>query len=171
MSSKETTAFLELSITGLIVLIAIALFWDSLSLPESLREPLGSAKIPQAVCVIVIIFSAILIVRSVKVIATERAMRMNVKDGTEKEMKTETLAFRSRGDLAVKVFLIAVAYVALIQTQWISSKILTPVFLGTAILTLNEFRRTAIVPAILIALVIGLGTNFLFTDFFYIDLP
>ena len=48
MSSKETTAFLELSITGLIVLIATALFWDSLSLPESLREPLGSAKIPQA---------------------------------------------------------------------------------------------------------------------------
>ena len=171
MSKKETTAFLEIAITGLIVLIAAALFWDSLDLPESLREPLGSATIPQAVCVIVIIFCIILIVRSAKVVAGERGKRAAETNATAKTVAAQTPEFRPRSDLAVKVFLIAVAYVALIQTKWIPSEILTPLFLGSAILTLNEFRRTALVPAFVIALVIGLGTNFLFTDFFYVDLP
>jgi hypothetical protein len=171
MSSEETTAFLEISIIGLIVLVATALIWDSIGLPESLREPLGSATIPRVVCVIVIFFCAILIVRSVKSILSERAKRTGVKGSTKQTIAAEAPAFRRRGDLAIKVFLIAVAYVALIQTKWVSSMILTPLFLGSAILMLNEFRRTTIIPAILIALVIGLGTNFLFTDFFYVDLP
>ena len=171
MTEKEKTAFLEIGVISLIILIAGALFWDSLGLPESLREPLGSATIPQIVCVIVVFFCTILITRSVKIITGERAKRSRETDSLHPTMAETQPTYRRRGDLAVKVFLIAVAYVALIQTQWVSSKILTPVFLGIAILTLNEFRKTAIVPAVVIALVIGLGTNYLFTDFFYVDLP
>lgn len=171
MSEQETTAYLEIGFTGLIVFITGALFWDSLGLPESLREPLGSATIPRVVCVIVIAFCSTLITRSVKAINRERAKRTEEADVPSSVEPDKQPAYRRRGDLAVKVFLIALAYVALIQTQWVSSKILTPVFLGSAILTLNEFRKSAFIPAIVIALVIGLGTNFLFTDFFYVDLP
>ena len=171
MSEKETTAYLEIGVIGLVVLIAAALFWDSLGLPESLREPLGSATIPQVVCVIVIVFCGILLIRSVRVVTAEREQRTRETDEPGEMIKGEKSIYRRRGDLAVQVFLIAVAYVALIQTKWVSSMILTPLFLGSAILTLNEFRKNAIIPAILIALVIGLGTNFLFTDFFYVDLP
>lgn len=171
MSEKETTAYLEIGVIGLVVIIAAALFWDSLDLPESLREPLGSATIPQVVCVIVIFFCAILLMRSVRVVTAERVQRTREPVEPGKTVKGEKPVYRRRGDLAVQVFLIGVAYVALIQTKWVPSMILTPLFLGSAIMVLNEFRKTAIIPAILIALVIGLGTNFLFTDFFYVDLP
>ena len=121
MSELETTAYLEIGVTGLIVFIAGALFWDSLGLPESVREPLGSATIPRIVCAIVIVFCAILITRSVKVIASERAKRTTDADVSSGAEPGKKLVYRRRGDLAVQVFIIAVAYVALIQTQWISS--------------------------------------------------
>ena len=146
-------------------MIASALVWDSLDLPESLREPLGSATIPQVVCGIVIAFCAILIVRSARILVRERGRRSDVK------ATPKVAAFRRRFDLAAWVFLLAVAYVALMQTRLIPSEILTPAFLGAAILILNGFRRAAILPALVIALVVGLGTNLLFTDFFYVDLP
>ena len=164
MSEKERTAYLEIAITGLLAVISAALIWDSLDLPESLREPLGSATIPQVVCGLVIVFCAILIVRSLRIIARERGR-------SEAERAPETTAFRRRFDLAAWVFVLAVVYVALMQSRLIPSEILTPAFLGGAILILNGFRRAAILPALVIALVVGLGTNLLFTDFFYVDLP
>ena len=165
MSEKERTAYLEIAITGLLTVIAAALIWDSFDLPESLREPLGSATIPQVVCGIVIVFCVILIIRSTRILARERSQ----KGGAEPAPKAT--AFRRRFDLAGWVFVMAVVYVALMQIRLIPSEILTPAFLGGAILILNGFRRAAILPALVIALVVGLGTNLLFTDFFYVDLP
>ena len=167
MSQKETMAFLEILVAGVIILVCAALFWDSMSLPESAREPLGSAAIPQVVCAIVALFCAIMIFRSARAVMEERAARADADIAADPEAPP----VRRRFDLAIKVFTVAVIYVALMQSRWVPSEILTPLFLGGAILILNEFRREAIIPAVAVALGIGLGTNFLFTDFFFVDLP
>lgn len=167
MSQRETSAILEISISILFVVLAAALFVDSLDLPESLREPLGSSSVPQVVCLLVIGFSVALIFRSARIVVKERARRATNASASSPQAPL----FRKRLDLAAKVFVGATIYVALMQTRLLPSELLTPLFLGSSIIMLTEFRRSALLPAIVVAIVIGLGTNYLFTDFFYIDLP
>lgn len=167
MSKERSSAILEIVFAlGLVVVVA-AVFWNSLSLPKSLREPLGSSTVPQIVCVIIALFCIVLIVRSVRVLVTS---------GTEPSTKRpEAVAAAQphtpRPALAVAVFGLAVVYVALLQTRSIPTSVLTPALLAASILLLNGFRRAAILPTAVVALAIGITVPLIFSGFFQVNLP
>ena len=166
MSKERSSAILEIVFAlGLVVVVA-AVFWNSLSLPKSLREPLGSSTVPQIVCVIIALFCIVLIVRSVRVLVTS---------GTEPSTKRpEAVAVQPhtpRPALAVAVFGLAVVYVALLQTRSIPTSVLTPALLGASILLLNGFRRAAILPTAVVALAVGITVPLIFSGFFQVNLP
>ena len=163
MTERQSAATLELLVYGAILFAAVAIFWATLDLPASRREPLGSSSIPQAVSAIVGVFCLILMIRSVRVLRAGGAPASPPEKGDN--------SYRRRYDLALGGFVLAIVFAFLIQARWVPAEILTPVFLGTGMLMLNGFRRRAILPSLVIAVVVGLATTYAFKNFFYIDLP
>lgn len=168
MSDKHAAARLELSIYAVLLCIVTAIFWSTLDLPASTREPLGSATIPQVVSVIVGIFCVILMLRSWR---AQRGARPPSAVTPQTQAGEGPPAFRSRTDKAAICFSLAVAFAFVLEQRLVSAAILTPAFLLALMLVLQGFRLRALLPSVVIALIVGIGTTYVFKNFFYIDLP
>jgi len=166
MPNARSTAILEIVVYGVIILIAGAVFINAMGLPVSNREPLGSASIPQAVCVLIAVLCAILLLRAV---ATLRAT--STEASARPASETTAPSYVRRYDLSLTLFVLAIAFTVILQERWVKAEILTPAFLTAGILVLNRFRPKAIIPSLLIGVVVGLATTYVFKNFFYIDLP
>lgn len=189
MSRKEMLALTEICFVVFVTVLALAVFISSLSLPVSLREPLGSSTMPQIVCGIVILFCIILLIRSLRLVVHERRMRASkhhageggfstaggapasdMAAGTPEDPGTAT-SLPPRGKTAIAIFLLAIAYAAVLETRQIPAYLLTPVILFMSIYALNDFRRASIIPTLIIAAVVGTSVPIIFTDFFNVNLP
>lgn len=166
MSNARSTAILEIVVYGVIILIAGAVFINAMGLPVSNREPLGSASIPQAVCVLIAFLCAILLLRAVATLRTTRADVPAKPSGAE-----AAPSYVRRYDLSLALFVLAIAFTVILQERWVKAEILTPTFLTAGILILNRFRPRSIIPSVVIGVVVGLATTYVFKNFFYIDLP
>lgn len=166
MPNSRSTAILEIFVYGAIILIAAAVFINAMGLPVSNREPLGSASIPQIVCVLIALLCAILLLRAV---ATLRATSAGASARPAGESAAPS--YVRRYDLSLALFVLAIAFTIILQERWVKAEILTPAFLTAGILILNRFRPRSIIPSVVIGVVIGLVTTYVFKNFFYIDLP
>lgn len=164
MSDKPATARLELLVYAVLLCIAIAVFWSTLDLPTSTREPLGSASIPQIVSVIIGIFCVILILRAL------RAQR-EAAAALGPESVTAPSAYRRRTDKALICFGLALVFAFALDQRLVNAAILTPAFLLAMMLVLKGLSLRSIFPCIVIALIVGISTTYVFKHFFYIDLP
>jgi len=171
VSHRESSAILEILFVLAWTLIAIAVFWESLSLPRSLREPLGSATMPQIVCGIIIVFCAVLLVRSVRVLVQERRLRLSAGPAVRPQRAEAPETAAPRLLLAGSIFLFGLIYVALLQARLVPAYLLTPALLLVSFLTLYNFRRSAVLPAILVAGIVGTAVPLIFTEFFSVNLP
>lgn len=160
ISELRKNAYIEIAVALLLATISLAFFWSSLELPAPRREPLGSAAVPQIVCGCILVFCGLIALKAARVLRT-------VPPAAEEARVTH----RRRGDLAFKLMALTLIIIAVLQTRVVPNEILTPAYLMISMLVLNEFRRAAWIPSLLLALGIGLVTDYLFTDFFYIDLP
>lgn len=170
MSDKPTTARLELFVYAVLLCIVTAIFWSTLDLPTSTREPLGSASIPQIVSVIVAIFCVILILRSLRAQRTAAAPAAE-PEAVETVDVTAPSAYRRRTDKAAICFALALIFAFALDQRLINAAILTPAFLLAMMLVLQGFRPRSILPSVVIALLVGITTTYVFKHFFYIDLP
>ncbi len=167
MSKERSSAILEIAFAVGLLLVAGAVFWNSLGLPVSLREPLGSSTVPQIVCGIIALFCVVLIVRSARVLASSGTAPAQRPADDPSAVEPHT----PRPVLAATVFVLAVIYVALLQTRLIPTYVLTPVLLGVSILVLNGFRRSAILPTVVVAATVGSAVPLIFSGFFQVNLP
>jgi putative tricarboxylic transport membrane protein len=163
MSEARKNAFIEIIVALLLAALAFVFFISTLDLPAPRREPLGSAAMPQVVCGCILLFCGIIAFRAVRILRAERP----VADSPQ----PRPAGHRRRVDLAVKLLGLTLVFIAVLQTRLVPNEILTPVFLMASMLMLNDFRRSAWFPSLLLAVGLGLLTDHLFTEFFYIDLP
>lgn len=185
MASRSSKAVLEIGFTVFIVLLASAVLLDSLNLPVSLREPLGSSTIPQIVCGLVIFFCIVLFVRSLRVLISEQQGQSTSFEGNEATQQSQETANGSKtSDFSAKddnadqrhlaaacVFLLAVIFVVIIETRQIPAFLVTPVFLLTSMLVLKRFQRASVIPALVISVLVGVSLPLIFTEFFNVNLP
>lgn len=169
MSKTEIDGLLEAGFGLLVIVVALAVIVDSLGLPVSVREPLGSASVPRVVCGLVIMFSLVLVARGVRAFRGARRGREALAPGDA--APGPPAPYRRRTDLGLVMLVLAIAFVASMQTRAVSSVILIPAFLFAGILVLNGFRGRTVLPAILVAVLLGAATHYTFRDFFYVDLP
>lgn len=163
MPESSRNALTEIAVSVILAAIATAFFINSLGLPVSTREPLGSGSIPRVICGCIILFCLLISIR---------ALRTLKADGTIAVPKKQTApAHRKRTDLSFKLIALSFLYIGILQTRLVPNEIVSPLFLFVAIQVLNGFNRKALIPSVLLALTVGLVTDYLFTDFFYIDLP
>lgn len=143
---------------GLIVLCAAVLF-ESTNIGPPLYDPLGSAALPQMASVIIIAFSATMVFRALR--------RGRTLDG----MVEPGSSVPSKPWIGLGFVALCISYLGLMATEITGFRTATVLFVATSGILLAGFRPKAIAIVALLALILGLGGRYLFTQVFYLDLP
>ena len=138
-------------------LFAGVVWWQATKIPPPFFDPLGSAAVPNAIALILLVLALIMLLRAALAwpwLATG-----------------ETAEYRPRPDLAVGIVVLCVAYVAAMHLRLVGFENATIAFLVAAAALLGRLERRTMVLGVGVALLMGFGTTWLLTRFFYIDLP
>lgn len=165
-------ASLRLPLAELVVAMAVVIvsgfcLWDLRRVPPPLFDPLGAAALPRATCWLVIALALGMLAQSAfaSVRKRRRATADTGGDGTGEE---------HTGDNRVAFFLLAggtLAYVVALSFGWLDFAIATSLYVFASITALQRPTVPRMLGIAALALGLGLGCDYLFTRFFYIDLP
>ena len=153
LSHMSRSARAEVIVSLIIIAICAAVLYESLGLPPGSFEPLGPAPVPQATAGLIILLSVLVIITA-------------LRRGPD-----EMDAMSEQPVSALFLFVLTLAYVALLHSKRVDFGVLTTAFLILAIWGLERFSGRALLPAAITGAVIGFGCKFLFTQVFVVDLP
>ncbi len=172
-----------------IIAVCVAVLVESWDLPPGSFEPLGSGPVPQAIAFLIIGLCSIILVRAFIALIRHNGMQKSEEEniiGTEEK----TAEFRPRPWSAVVVLLLSGLYVGILYLGIMGFGLLTCLFLfgiivflvgmesvyafGRLITTFDRKHLAAARPVLIaaaIAVIMGFGCEFVFTEIFFIDLP
>jgi putative tricarboxylic transport membrane protein len=153
--SKSPKQDVKLSL--IILFFAGAIWWEAAKLPPPFFDPLGSAALPKAIASILLFLMLIMLVRA--------ALAWPWQD------ENEATEFRPRPDLAIGIVALSVAYVGGMHLRLVSFEYGTILFLISSAALLGRMNRRTLLLGTAAALIMGFGATWLFTRFFFIDLP
>jgi len=165
--AKETSPRVELGLSIFLIVLSVVIFRGTLSLPPGSFDPVGSAGFPRLISLVIGILSLAILIRAARRILGD--MKKSVAPATEDDAASPT--FRRRPDLALAFYALSLVYVSALALKLISFGICTVLFLFTSIGMLTRFTFKRLPIALLIALVIGFGCQYIFTQVFVLDLP
>ena len=160
---QDTPASTDIGLGVTLIGVALLVIYGTLDLPPGSFEPLGSASIPQYVSGGVIVLSLWIIARA---LARSR--------GPQEQAQTDESGdadFPLRPGLAVALVCLAVVYVGVMAMDWLRFSIATTLFSALTIGMLTKFERRFMPAIVVLALVLGIGLEYTFTQIFVIDLP
>jgi hypothetical protein len=144
---------LEIGVALMLILIASLALFGTRTIPPGRFEPLGSAPVPQAVAVLILLLAIWIIVRAcidrrpIAAAAVDRYLDAGV------------------------VVVLTLLFVAAMHYRLASFAILTLIYLTATIGVLTRFDRRQMPWIVGIAAVVGFGFQYLFTRVFVVDLP
>jgi hypothetical protein len=144
---------LEIGVALMLILIASLALFGTRTIPPGRFEPLGSAPVPQAVAVLILLLAIWIIVRAcidrrpIAAAAVDRYLDAGV------------------------VVVLTLLFVAAMHYRLASFAILTLIYLTATIGFLTRFDRRQMPWIVGIAAVVGFGFQYLFTRVFVVDLP
>lgn len=161
MTGRSLRPSLAELVAGLFLLIVGTSFvLAARTLPPALYEPVGPAAFPAAAGAAIMLLSLIVLARAL------------LRGAAAPQQEEEGPAgVRKRTGLALVTGVYTIAFIAVMQAGWLGFRWATVLFVLAVILTLARWRPLTVVLAVLMALGLGLGVTYLFTNFFYIDLP
>ena len=156
---KQVSPKFDIAVAIGLILIGVIIYWASLDLPEPHYEPLGSAALPMSLAVITFFLATLLIARAVP----------RLKDKVEVD---ETLPeVTPHPKLAVYVFALTVLFVVVMDFGILSYLPAGIIYLTLVGFLLNH-KDVAKLPWIFgFSVIMTVSTFYIFTKFFYIDLP
>ncbi|WP_372624134.1 tripartite tricarboxylate transporter TctB family protein [Falsiroseomonas sp.] len=157
IAGASRTPLADFGLAGCVLLFAAVIWMEAAKVPPPFFDPLGSAAVPEGIAIVLVVLAAIVALRAVL--------------GMPERAGKGAIGFRARPDIAIGIFLLAVAYVGVMQLGLLGFELATIAFLAAASALLGRFERRAMLFGLAIALVLGVGGTWLFTGFFYIDLP
>lgn len=147
----------EIGVSLLIILVCSVVIFESLGLPPGSFEPLGSAPVPQATCGLIILLCLLVIYGAV------RRKNQPAEPGTS-EIPNDVTS-------ALLLVVVTLAYVVALHFRLTGFGILTAAYLFLVISALERFRAPPMAIAAILGLLVGFGVEYLFTQFFVVDLP
>ena len=144
--------------------VCAVMIWDSWDIPPGSFEPLGAGPIPRMIAYTVIIACLVIITRAVF-----KWRRLKVSKSIEKS--EQPLGYRPRPKDAALVLGLTVIYGIAMAFELTRFSISTTVFLFVTISLLTNFDRRSMLIGAIIAVVMGFGCQYLFTEVFVVDLP
>ena len=149
----------EIALSISLIIFSIIVYYFSLELPEPEYEPLGSAALPQGLAVIMSLLSLIVIVRAIPKIKTYKPTT-NTDDNVT-----------SRPKLAILVFIITLIFIGILDFGIIGFLPAGIIYLSTIgyLMTHRDLKSFPWIVAF--AVILTVFSYYIFTKFFYIDLP
>ena len=136
------------------IVVCGAVYWASLDLPEAVLEPIGPAVFPQVVSAILAALSLGVLMGALR----RRAGRTNP-------------SVVPRPWLAAATVALTVVYLAVMELELLGFRDATIVYLAVLGALLVDFAARKLPLVAGIAVVLGIGTHYVFTRLFFIDLP
>ena len=149
----------EIALSISLIIFSIIVYYFSLELPEPEYEPLGSAALPQGLAVIMSLLSLIVIVRAIPKIKTYKPTT-NTDDNVT-----------SRPKLAILVFIITLIFIGILDFGILGFLPAGIIYLSTIgyLMTHRDLKSFPWIVAF--AVILTVFSYYVFTKFFYIDLP
>jgi ABC-type xylose transport system permease subunit len=145
----------DLIFAGFMIVLSIAYIIASFSMPPPALEPVGPAAFPRWVSAIQIVLALIVIWRAL----------------TRERQPAEQTDYRKRYDLAIVTVLLVIAYFGVLQFEWLTFQWATAGFVFFLTAFLFDWKISKLPVVIILALILGLGLKFTFTEILYLDLP
>lgn len=149
----------EIALSISLIIFSVIVYYFSLELPEPEYEPLGSAALPQGLAVIMSLLSFIVIVRAIPKIKTYKPTTNTDNNVT------------SRPKLAILVFIITLIFIGILDfgiLGFLPSGIIYLTTIGY-LMTHRDLKRFPWIIAF--SVILTVFSYYVFTKFFYIDLP
>jgi putative tricarboxylic transport membrane protein len=165
--AKETSSKVELGFSIVLIGLSIVIYWETLDLPPGSFDPIGSAGFPRVVSVAIGVLSLVILIRAVhRILVGSKKTTVS-----ESQQTAVSPTFRARYDLALGFYALSLAFAVVLALRWISFAISTALFLFISIGMLTRFYYKRLPVAILVALAIGFGCQYIFTQVLVLDLP
>jgi hypothetical protein len=145
----------DLIFAAFMIVFGTSFIVASFSLPPPALEPVGPAAFPQWVSAIQIVLALIVIWRAI----------------TGEYKLAKRVEYRKRYDLALVTILLIIAYFSVLQLEWLSFQWATAGFVFFLTASLFDWKYSKLPIALGLALILGLGLKFTFTEILYLDLP
>ena len=165
--AKEASPKVELGFSIFLIVLSAVIFRETLSLPPGTFDPVGSSGFPRLISAAIGILSLVILIRATRRILADS--KNSAASATPNDAVSP--AFRPRPDLALGFYALALVYVAVLALRLVNFGICTVLFLLISIAMLTRFYFKRLPIALLIALVIGFGCQYIFTQVFVLDLP
>jgi putative tricarboxylic transport membrane protein len=146
----------DLALAAGLLLFSGLLYYEAERLPPPFFDPLGSAAVPKLAALVLTILAALLVL--------EHILRAAGPGQAGREPGGAPL-------VALGAVLIPIAYVAIMQARVLGFREATVLFVFALGALLGRRERRGLVALAGLALLIGIGFDYLFTHVFYIDLP
>jgi hypothetical protein len=145
----------EIAVSVLTIAIAALFLWDARRYSASPFEPIGSGAVPAGVAAAALVLSAIMLTQAVRGLLAPRLA------AAPQELTLRVAA----------TFLLTVGYTALLATGRVRYAFATVAFVALGVLVIAEQPRRLAPWAVGIALVLGLGLDFVFRTIFVTNIP
>ena len=149
----------EIALSISLIIFSIIVYYFSLELPEPEYEPLGSAALPQGLAVIMSLLSLIVIVRAIPKIKTYKPTT-NTDDNVT-----------SRPKLAILVFIITLIFIGILDFGILGFLPAGIIYLSTIGYLMTHRNLKSFPWIVAFAVILTVFSYYVFTKFFYIDLP
>lgn len=149
----------EIGIAIFFIVGCALILWETRTIPPGTFEPLGSAPVPQVTAVLIMLLSLAVGINGWR------------KLGAEGASADDDKGYRPRPLDAWAVAALTVVYVATLDSRVLDFAPLTAVYLFLSIALLSRLRLRSLAAAAVVAIVVGWGTQYLFTRVFVVDLP
>lgn len=136
---------------------AALLLWEADKIPPPFFDPLGSSAVPNSVAIALAALAAIVLVRALLALPWPPRPR--------------DIGYRVRPDIAIGIAVAAVLYIAAMDFEVLGFRAATILFVAVASALLGRFQLKMSLIGVLVAIVVGVGGAYLFTQFFFIALP
>ncbi|MEM9221234.1 MAG: tripartite tricarboxylate transporter TctB family protein [Pseudomonadota bacterium] len=139
------------------VTACLFILWETRTIPPGTFEPLGSAPVPQATAVFIMMLSIAVAIGAL------RKIRSGVTDAPPD--------YQPRPVDAICVAALTIVYVLALDHRVMDFAPLTALFLFISITLLVRLRPAAMAMAGLVGAIVGWGAQYIFTRVFVVDLP
>ena len=160
---EESPASIDLGLGLVLIVVASGIIFGTWDLPEGSFEPLGSASIPRYVAGGVIVLSIWIMAQAIARMRQPQEPSVATLDAQD--------SFALRPGLAAALVAFTVVYVGVMAMEWLRFSIATAIFTLAAVGMLTKFERRLLPGIGVLALVLGVGLEYVFTQVFVIDLP
>ena len=151
---------LDIGVSAFLIVASATVYMETLDLPPPIYDPIGPAAFPRALSVLIGAFAL-----AVMVFAIRGPSRAAAKDDDRPPL------YQPRPDLALGSALLTTGYVVLLALRPFSFAVVTTLYLVVQVMLLFRFEFRRLPVAVFVAVVVGFGCDYIFTQFFFIDLP